>query len=92
MNDVIFVMGNSRLGKKKKAQNSHSYDFDDLPSDDDWIVENEKDGEDVDNFHDEENLFEDLDIPSFANELDVREREEEIEDMQNDMFDLNELI
>ena len=92
-------MANLRLCNKKKAQNSHAYNFDDLPSYNDWIVENEEDWKDVNNLdvnaHDEENLIKvemresidghNLDIPSFANELVIRVRETYIEDMKVDV-------
>ena len=57
MNDVVFVMTNSRLGKKKKSRNPAEYNLEDLDSDEEWIVENE----DV-----LENL-EELDIPDDLN-------------------------
>ena len=41
MNDVVFVMTNSRLGKKKQARKDIEYSIDDLSSDDEWIVEND---------------------------------------------------
>ena len=38
MNDVVFVMANSRLAKKKMARKVNEYNVDDISSDDDWIV------------------------------------------------------
>jgi hypothetical protein len=35
VNDVVFVMANSRLAKKKKGRRTHEDEFDDLSSDDD---------------------------------------------------------
>jgi len=39
MNDVVFVMANSRLAKKKKGRRTHEDEFDDLSSDDDWVLD-----------------------------------------------------
>lgn len=46
MNDVIFVVANSKLGKKKQARRSDELTIDDISSDDEWIVEqnNNEDG------------------------------------------------
>jgi len=41
MNDVVFVMSNSRLNKKKDVRKSKNFKIDDVSSDDEWIVENE---------------------------------------------------
>ncbi|XLR35127.1 hypothetical protein S83_063027, partial [Arachis hypogaea] len=49
MNDVVFVMTNSRLAKKKQTRRSLDYDYslDELDSDEEWIVAVE-DGEEED--------------------------------------------
>jgi len=39
MNDVVFVMANSRLKKKKDVRKTKDYNMDDLASDDEWTVE-----------------------------------------------------
>ncbi|VFR00563.1 unnamed protein product [Cuscuta campestris] len=39
MNDVVFVMTNSKLAKKKKAKRSNPLKLEDLSSDDEWIME-----------------------------------------------------
>jgi len=39
MNDVVFVMTNSRLQKQKDVKKTKDYNIDDLVSDDEWIVE-----------------------------------------------------
>lgn len=39
MNDVVFVMANSRLKKKKDVRKTREYNIDDLASDDEWTVE-----------------------------------------------------
>ncbi|VFQ61199.1 unnamed protein product [Cuscuta campestris] len=39
MNDVVFVMTNSKLAKKKKARRSNPLKLEDLSSDDEWIME-----------------------------------------------------
>ncbi|MED6199394.1 hypothetical protein PIB30_075542 [Stylosanthes scabra] len=42
MNDVVFVMTNSRLSKKKQSRKSATeHNLDDLDSDEEWIIENE---------------------------------------------------
>ncbi|XP_073227186.1 uncharacterized protein [Cicer arietinum] len=38
MNDLVYVMANSRLGKKVERK-PHEYSIEDVDSDDDWIVE-----------------------------------------------------
>ncbi|MED6218957.1 hypothetical protein PIB30_031401 [Stylosanthes scabra] len=47
MNDVVFVMTNSRLAKKKQTRRGIDYDysFDELDSDEEWIVADEDGGE-----------------------------------------------
>lgn len=42
MNDVVFVMTNSKLAKKKKARKIVDYSLDDIDSDDEWIVNNDE--------------------------------------------------
>lgn len=45
MNDVVFVMANSRLSKKKKERKTHEMEFNDISSDDDWVLDmNVEDG------------------------------------------------
>ena len=39
MNDVVFVMTNSRLTKKKDVRKTKKYTIDDLSSDDVWTLE-----------------------------------------------------
>lgn len=46
MNDVVFVMANSRL-TNSKLKKTHAHNFDDIPSDNEWIVADEDD-EDLD--------------------------------------------
>ncbi|KAK2431194.1 hypothetical protein QL285_029453 [Trifolium repens] len=41
MNDVVFVMTNSKLAKKKKARKVADFTLDDIDSDNEWIVEDE---------------------------------------------------
>ena len=57
MNDVVFVMANSRLAKKKQARKPHNFEYslDELDFDEEWIVDEEE--------YVLENL-EDLDIPN----------------------------
>ncbi|MDV3140043.1 MAG: hypothetical protein Q8765_02485 [Sweet potato little leaf phytoplasma] len=50
VNDVVFVMVNSKLANKAQARKSlleHKY-FDDMSSDDEWIAENNEDDENFD--------------------------------------------
>jgi len=51
MNNVVFVMGNSKLGKKKQARKESHYNMEDLSSNDDCVVE------------DAENVDDGLDLP-----------------------------
>jgi len=45
MNDVVFVMANSKLAKTKKARKTHEMEFDDISSNDDWVLDmNVEDG------------------------------------------------
>ena|ERR1044072_2452324 len=44
MNDVVFVMANSKLAKNKQARKGVELTLDDIPSDDEWIVEKNNDG------------------------------------------------
>ena len=53
MNNVVFVMANSRLAKKQQSRKPAEYNLDDLDSDEEWIVEND----------DELEGLEDLEIP-----------------------------
>ncbi|XP_061374524.1 uncharacterized protein LOC133316764 [Gastrolobium bilobum] len=41
LNDVIFVMVNRKLAKKKNNRKPLIHDLEDLPSDEDWVVEDE---------------------------------------------------
>ncbi|XP_050908117.1 uncharacterized protein LOC127121714 [Lathyrus oleraceus] len=45
MNDVVFVMTNSKLAEKKKNRKIKEYKFDDIESDNEWIVNNDEDFE-----------------------------------------------
>jgi hypothetical protein len=44
MNDVVFVMANSRLSKKKQGRRTTVMEFEDIGSDDDWLMDEEVDG------------------------------------------------
>jgi hypothetical protein len=48
MNDVVFVMINSRLNKKKQARKGKDYVIDDLAYDDEWVADNVEDNSDFD--------------------------------------------
>ncbi|KAK8470152.1 hypothetical protein PHAVU_004G071025 [Phaseolus vulgaris] len=39
MNDVVFVMANSRLMKKKGVRKTKDYNIDDIAFDDEWTLE-----------------------------------------------------
>lgn len=41
MNDVMFVMSNSKLAKRNQARKAIEYTMDDLSSDDEWITEDD---------------------------------------------------
>lgn len=63
INDVVCVMANSKLAKKKQAGGAVELNMDDIPSDDEWIMENvngDIEGLDADNL--------DLDFPYPENE------------------------
>ncbi|CAL5199978.1 unnamed protein product [Lathyrus oleraceus] len=45
MNDVVFVMTNSKLAKKKKNRKTKEYKLSDIVSDNEWIVNNDEDFE-----------------------------------------------
>lgn len=47
MNDVVFVMANSKLAKKKQPRKKIEYNLDDLASDDEWIVDNDEGSSDI---------------------------------------------
>ncbi|KAF1889038.1 hypothetical protein Lal_00015582 [Lupinus albus] len=46
MNDVIFVMVNSKLSKKKQGRKGIELTIDDISSDNEWIVEHNNEDED----------------------------------------------
>src|ERR1044072_9926323 len=48
MNDVVFVMADSKLGKKKAGSRNAHIDIDDLESDDDWIAAEDAGTDDLD--------------------------------------------
>ena len=39
MNDAVFVMGNSRLKKRKDVRKTEDYNMDDLAFDNEWTLE-----------------------------------------------------
>ncbi|KAI5444905.1 hypothetical protein KIW84_013255 [Lathyrus oleraceus] len=45
MNDVVFVMTNSKLAEKKKNRKTEEYKLDDIESDNEWIVNSDEDFE-----------------------------------------------
>jgi len=53
MNDVVYVMVNSKLAEKKEGgrRSLQEFEFDDISSDDEWIMENVEGGEDNENIN-----------------------------------------
>ncbi|XLS45017.1 hypothetical protein HN51_001882 [Arachis hypogaea] len=49
-NDVVFVMTNLRLARKKPSRNTADYSLEDLDSDEEWIVEDENMMENLEEF------------------------------------------
>ena len=39
MNDVVYVMANSKLAKKKQSKTAKEFNIDDMESDDEWMME-----------------------------------------------------
>jgi len=67
MNDVVFVMTNSRLMKKKDVRKTKDYNIDDLAFDDEWTME-DNDANDIEPMDDlvevgEVELMDDLEVP-----------------------------
>ncbi|KAE9588676.1 hypothetical protein Lalb_Chr22g0357861 [Lupinus albus] len=90
MNDVIFVITNSKLSKKKQPRKGVELTIDDIPSDDEWIVEhnnNNLEGDENDLMRKilGEDIGEDID--------DVEENKDEapLEDDYRE-FDVNDLL
>ncbi|XP_027352198.1 uncharacterized protein LOC113863024 [Abrus precatorius] len=57
MNDVIYVIANSKLGNIIKRRKEPNFDVEDVASDDDWIVEEEN--ELISDMNLDENLIQD---------------------------------
>jgi len=86
MNDVVFVMTNSKLSKKKKDRKVVEYSLDDIDSDDEWIVNNDecsleneiwdltKEGEDLEGGTQNEG-----DNGAYENDLEIHNLDEEFE-------------
>ena len=53
MNDVVYVMVNSKLTEKKEGgiRSLQEFEFDNISSDDEWIMENVEGGEDNENIN-----------------------------------------
>jgi len=83
MNDVVFVMINSRLMKKKDVRKTKDYNIDDLASDDEWIVE-DNEANDIEPMDDlvevgEVKPMDDLEVPPIA-EDNINENEDLVEE------------
>ncbi|KAK2383131.1 hypothetical protein QL285_070617 [Trifolium repens] len=104
MNDVVFVMVNSRLNKKKQARKGNDYDIDDLASDDEWVADNVEDNSDFDldapievgedvNVGIGAALGDDLEIPNDEDHIEdeIDENEDHMEDDFLE-FGLNDII
>ncbi|CAL0311079.1 unnamed protein product [Lupinus luteus] len=96
MNDVVFVMANSKLSKKKKARAGVELTIDDVPSDEEWIMEHNNDDEDHLEGHDidgddlmRETLGED--IGEDINDAEENEDRTPLEDDYRE-FDVNDLL
>ena len=74
MNDVVFVMANSKLGRKKKSAKPLEFNLEDLDSDDEWMMEAAN--------HDEDEGNEGFDLENF-------EVNEAPSDEGNEGFDLD---
>jgi len=74
MNDVVFVMTNSRLTKKKDVRKTKEYTIDDISSDDEWTVEENETLYDLD----EDILLED-DATRGTNDLEVPPNDDDLE-------------
>ncbi|ESW33617.1 hypothetical protein PHAVU_001G085000 [Phaseolus vulgaris] len=70
MNDVVFMMANSRLMKKKDVTNTKNYNIDELASDEEWTVEDNEanDAELMDDLDEvgEVEPMDDLEVPPIA--------------------------
>ncbi|XP_061336622.1 uncharacterized protein LOC133283732 [Gastrolobium bilobum] len=96
MNNVVFVMANSTLGKKKHRESPRiDYNFDEIESDDEWIVEptyeetledveEDQDPLGLDDPNEEEGNLNDLEIPEF-----ISGGEDEEDDIDLDSADLD---
>ena len=55
MNDVVYVMVNSKLAKEKEKEDGRrslqEFELDDISSDDEWIMENVEGGVDNENIN-----------------------------------------
>jgi hypothetical protein len=105
MNDVVIVMVNSTLNKKKQARKGKVYDIDDLASDDEWVADNVEDNSDFDldapievgeedaNVGIGVALGDDLEIPNDIDhdEDEIDENEDHLED-EFPKFGLNNII
>ncbi|KAF1885331.1 hypothetical protein Lal_00029220, partial [Lupinus albus] len=96
MNDVIFVMANSKLSKKKQARKGVELTIDDIPSDDEWIVEHNN--EDEDHLDSPEGDGDDLmreilgeDVGEDIDDVEENEDEAPLEDDYRE-FDVNDLL
>ncbi|KAF1897926.1 hypothetical protein Lal_00032688 [Lupinus albus] len=96
MNDVVFVMANSKLSKKKQAKKGVELTIDDIPSDDEWIVEHNNEDEDyLDGPEgDEDDLMREIlgeDIGEDIDDVEENEDETPLEDNYRE-FDVNDLL
>lgn len=96
MNDVVFVMANSKLAKRKQARKGVELTIDDLPSDDEWIVEQNNDEDVLEDNLDGEDLIrdilgEDVDHDPLDDVGEENEDEAPLEDDYRD-FNVNDLL
>ncbi|CAL0309715.1 unnamed protein product [Lupinus luteus] len=96
MNDVIFVIANSKLSKKKQVRKGAELTIDDIASNDEWIVEHNNDDEDHLDVPegDEDDLMREIlgeDIGENIDNVEENEDEAPLEDDYRE-FDVNDFL
>ncbi|XP_058741037.1 uncharacterized protein LOC131613381 [Vicia villosa] len=99
MNKVVFVMTNSKLGKKKNKRKSANYEVDEIDSEnegEEWIanVEDNEDDEDItlDVGEDASGVIgDDLDIPSIVEDDAIEVEENEDENKEGNLYDYHDI-
>ncbi|XP_058754740.1 uncharacterized protein LOC131627905 [Vicia villosa] len=99
MNKVVFVMTNSKLGKKKNKRKSANYEVDEIDYENEgekWIanVEDNEDDEDItlDAGEDASGVIgDDLDVPSIVEDGVIEVEENEDENEEEDLYDYHDI-